>query len=68
MRNSTDDNKDEGFFLGPQQLANQLNISVRTVWRWVSAGTLCKPDVRIGRVIRWRRSTIERWLQKRHCI
>ena len=42
-------------------LAHMLAVSRLTIWRWRSAGRL-PPPLRIGRVVRWKRSEIETWL------
>jgi len=44
------------------EVANYLNIGARTLWRWTSAGRFPRPDLREGRVVRWRRQTVEDWL------
>jgi excisionase family DNA binding protein len=43
------------------QLASRLNMSIRTIWRFHSAGKLPDP-IRLGRLVRWRRAEIERWV------
>ena len=42
-------------------VAKLLCVSRLTVFRWRSAGRLPLP-VKIGRVVRWRRSEIETWI------
>ncbi len=39
-----------------------LAIGQRTAWRWVRNGTLPRPDLRRGRIVRWRAETIEHFL------
>lgn len=44
--------------------ASHAGIGARTIWRLLSAGQFPKPDFRLGkRVVRWRTSTIENWLE-----
>lgn len=47
--------------LSTEQVAAWLQVPVRTLyfWRQVNAGP---PAIRIGRVLRWRRSDVTRWL------
>lgn len=54
------DNTDE--FLTVRQVARRLDISPRTVWRWVAVGRFPAP-LRIGpKFVRWRRDDLERYL------
>jgi len=46
-----------------KDLAAALRLGKRTIWRMVSTGALPKP-IRLGRSVRWRRATIERWLEE----
>ena len=49
--------------LSVKQVAQALGIGERTVWRLSATGEL--PDaIRIGRLRRWRRSTLEAWLAR----
>ena len=49
--------------LDVRQVAEILGIAVRTVWRLSAAGEL-PPPVRIGvRIVRWRLSDIEQYLE-----
>ena len=41
-----------------REIAAELNLSVPTIYRHLDAGIFPRP-VRIGRSVRWRRSTIE---------
>ena|SRR5262249_27224481 len=43
------------------EVAHFLNISSRQVWRLASSGTL-PGRVKLGRLIRWRRDVIEKWV------
>lgn len=45
-----------------EALAKMMDISVRTLWRLLSAGKLPQP-VRIGRNTRWRLAEIRRWIE-----
>jgi excisionase family DNA binding protein len=49
-----------GAWLTKEQVARLLNISVRSVYRLSSDGTLPKPR-KMGRSTRWRREAIEQW-------
>ncbi len=43
------------------QLAETLQVSVRTVWRLVSMDQLPKP-IYIGRLARWKAKSIRNWI------
>lgn len=45
------------------ELARQMNISERTLWRLLSAGKVPEP-VRIGRNTRWRQAEVSRWIEQ----
>lgn len=47
--------------LDPKQLAEFLGCSARNVRHLSAAGKLPKP-VRVGRLLRWPRKSIEQWL------
>jgi excisionase family DNA binding protein len=51
----------ESELLTVDEVAHMLGVSVRTVWRRVSAEELPKP-VQVGGLTKWRRSEIEEWL------
>ena len=44
------------------EVAKLLNIGLRTVWRLSSNGVLPPPAVRQGRIVRWLRGDIIRWI------
>lgn len=48
-------------FITPRQLAVMLQVSIRTLWRWRSAGRLPAP-VRLGGAVRWRLDDVTRWI------
>ncbi|MFH1373259.1 MAG: helix-turn-helix domain-containing protein [bacterium] len=49
--------------LTPQQLADVLGVKLSTIYYW--SHTRYIPTVKMGRLLRFRRSSIERWLEKR---
>jgi excisionase family DNA binding protein len=54
--------KTEPQFLTIAQVATLMNVSQRTVNRWVDAGSMPKP-MRLGHVIRWNRTVIDQWIE-----
>jgi excisionase family DNA binding protein len=50
------------YLLTAYEVAERLDISVRTVWRWTALGELPAP-VRRGRVVRWKVADIEACVQ-----
>ena len=51
--------------LDAKELARRMSISVRTVWRLSGEGRLPRP-VRLGdRIVRWRVSDVEAFLEKK---
>ena len=47
--------------LTAKDVAEELRVSLRHVWRMNNSGKLPRP-VRIGRSVRWSRSTIIAWI------
>jgi predicted DNA-binding transcriptional regulator AlpA len=47
-----------------KQLAQDLNISVSTVWRWVHTGMLPKPIKLTSRTTVWRADEVEAAIEK----
>ena len=41
-----------------------VGLSVRTAKRWTAEGILPPPDLRLRGVVRWKPSTISKWLDK----
>lgn len=54
--------KVEAKFLTVAELATMMNVSSRTIHRWVDAGSMPKP-VRLGNIVRWNRDEITRWIE-----
>lgn len=50
--------------LTPADFATYLGIRPRTFATWRAAGKLPPADLSIGKVVRWRRATIDRWLRQ----
>jgi excisionase family DNA binding protein len=46
-----------------QETAAYLNVAVGTLRRWQADGT-GPPALRVGRTIRYRRSDVDRWLER----
>lgn len=53
---------DTDSLLTPVEFAAYLRIGKRTFHTWKAAGRLPVPDLQIGKSLRWRRSTVDRWL------
>lgn len=53
---------DKPTLLSANQVATMMQISVRTVWRLLSAGELIEP-VRMRGNTRWRRRELEEWIE-----
>ncbi len=49
--------------ISAEELAKLMDVSVRTLWRLLSAGKVPQP-VRIGRNTRWRLAEIREWIEK----
>jgi prophage regulatory protein len=46
----------------PKQLAQELNISTCTLWRWTKQSKIPQP-IKLGpRLVGWRREVIDDWL------
>ncbi len=52
---------DEPLLITAEQLAETMQISVRTVWSLLSAGDLLEP-IRIRGNTRWRLEEVEHWI------
>lgn len=48
--------------LSLKDVAQLLGIAKRTLHTWRASGELPKPDLKIGKTVRWRRTTIENWI------
>jgi len=46
--------------IAARDVARLLSVSERTIWQWAADGHLPRP-VKIGRVVRWHRQTIDAW-------
>lgn len=53
--------RDEPLLLRAQELARLLSISLRTLWRLHSSGSLPRP-MRLGAAVRWRADEIKQWI------
>jgi excisionase family DNA binding protein len=47
-----------------EQVADYLNVPVKTVYRWRLTGTGPR-GARVGRYVRFRRSDVEAWVERR---
>lgn len=48
--------------LTAEEAAETIGIAVRTWWAWDRQGRVPEPDLRWGKVVRWRVATIDQWL------
>lgn len=53
-----------GGLLSPEAFARLLGIRRRTFQTWRAAGRLPPPDLCIGKTLRWRRETIDAWIDQ----
>ncbi|OAN61023.1 transcriptional regulator [Balneola sp. EhC07] len=51
--------------LRPTQLANQLGVSKSTLWRLEKSGELPKRITISERIVGWKESDIEEWLEEK---
>ncbi|MCZ2110506.1 MAG: helix-turn-helix domain-containing protein, partial [Dehalococcoidia bacterium] len=50
--------------LSPREFQAFLGVSRRTFQSWRAGGKLPAPDLHIGRILRWRPSTVTNWLNR----
>lgn len=50
-------------FLSPQQLADELNVPVSTVYSWRYKGTGPRA-IKVGRHVRFTRQSVDGWLEE----
>ena len=51
--------------VGMADIARHAGVTYRTVQAWRQDGILPPPDFSVGKVVRWRRKTIEDWIRSR---
>ena len=57
---------EESILLSQAHAARLLDVTVRTLERWRSAGLFPGPDVQMGsNFLRWKRETVLRWIEQR---
>ena len=52
----------EALLLSALQAATLCGVSRATWWGWNAAGQIPLPALRRGRVVRWNRTELERWI------
>lgn len=50
----------------PNQLAQDLGVSLCTLWRWRQQGKMPQPMQLGPRLVGWKRETIEEWLKNQN--
>lgn len=45
-----------------RDIAMFTKISVRTLWKMISEESFPQPDLRRGKIVRWKRSTLVHWI------
>jgi predicted DNA-binding transcriptional regulator AlpA len=53
--------QDEKMLVPAAEVARIMSISVRSLWRLLSAGRLV-PPIRLGRSVRWHVAEVRRWI------
>lgn len=66
--NNADASLSSESLLTPEQAAQMLGLSVKTLATWRSTGRHALPFIRCGARIRYRRSDLAAWLQTRHSM
>jgi len=61
-RHGADQSAREADLLSVKELARRLGVGERSIHRWHDAGVLPRA-VRIGRLLRWKRTDIDSWLR-----
>ena len=57
--------RNAGAMLTRQDIADELNVNVRSVARYIASGKLPPPDVRLSkRMLRWRRESVDEAIRK----
>jgi len=51
-------------FVGVREIRKALNVSDKWVRRGLARGTFPRPDYKLGASLRWRRSSVERYLSE----
>lgn len=54
---------DDAVLLTAEDVGHLLQVSERSVWRWLSAGKIPEP-VKIGGSTRWRRGDVQEWIER----
>lgn len=54
---------ESGKFYSPNQLAELMSVSVRTIWRWVERGWLPPPG-KLGHMSRWNAEDLDHLRQQ----
>ncbi|MCP4568816.1 MAG: helix-turn-helix domain-containing protein [FCB group bacterium] len=49
--------------LTPQEMTDVLGIAVSTIYQWTHQEYI--PHIKIGKFVRFRKSVVEKWLEKR---
>jgi predicted DNA-binding transcriptional regulator AlpA len=57
----TGDNRRPPLLIDMSEVCNRASIDRATGWRWLKAGILPAPTIKVGRVVRWNTATIEKW-------
>lgn len=53
--------KPQAVMLDVPAVAEMLDVSQRSIWQWLDSGRLPAP-VRLGRLVKFSRATIEKWI------
>ena len=57
-----------GNLLSPTEAAELLGVKVQTLAVWRCSGRHSLPFIKVGNFVKYRRSDLERWLEKRTFI
>ncbi len=51
-------------FLSATEISKLFGIGIRTFRRWTADGTFPTPDIRVGKIQRWSKETLQNWIDE----
>jgi predicted DNA-binding transcriptional regulator AlpA len=64
-RDANDNRNGERLLLSAKEAASLLGMNRKTLWDHTAPRGACIPSVRVGRFLRYSRTSLERWISER---